>query len=314
MPDKRLIFLFLSALAACLAFMLVGARGSWDFLLVFRGTKLLTLIAISVAVAVATILFQTLSANRILTPSIMGLDALYVLLQTILVFVLGGAGLASLSAEVKFLASFLLLMFASVLLFGVLLNRQREDLFRLLLIGVIFGILFRSVSALISRLIDPSEFMILQGELFASFNKTNTSLLAISALMIGLCCIVVWRRRRVLDVMALGRETAIGLGVDTGRELFIGLVIVSALVATSTALVGPVGFFGLLVSALAYELMKTSGHGPVFIAAALISITIIVGGQTLFERVLHMGATLSVVIEFLGGITFLLIVFRKYKA
>ncbi|MEP0661853.1 MAG: iron chelate uptake ABC transporter family permease subunit, partial [Roseobacter sp.] len=69
--------------------MVLGARGNWDFILVFRGTKLLALVIVATAIAVATILFQTLTSNRILTPSIMGFDALYVLFQTALIFTLG---------------------------------------------------------------------------------------------------------------------------------------------------------------------------------------------------------------------------------
>ena len=80
---------------AATAFMTLGAQGRWDFVLPFRGKKLLALVLVAYAIAVSTVLFQTVVNNRILTPSIMGFDALYVLIQTVLMFSLGATRVAS---------------------------------------------------------------------------------------------------------------------------------------------------------------------------------------------------------------------------
>lgn len=314
MAARRLILLAVLALVAMIAFMTLGARGNWGFILTFRGTKLAALVAVALAVALSTVIFQTLSSNRILTPSIMGFDALYVLLQTALVFMLGGVGYVSLAPELKFALELALLTGAALLLFGTLLGKGLADLFRMLLVGVILGVLFRSLTGVLQRMIDPNEFAVVQGAMFASFNTVETELLAMSSVLIAGCALVAWRKRHVLDVMALGREQAIGLGLDHRRELFQGLAVVAVLVATATALVGPVAFFGLLVSALAYESIASHRHAILLPAAALIAVIVLVGGQTLFERVLGLGGSLSVVIEFLGGLTFLLLILRKVRA
>lgn len=311
---RPLIGLSVLCSLAMIAFMTLGARGNWDFILSFRGTKLIALVIVAIAIAVATIVFQTLTSNRILTPSIMGFDSLYVLLQTGLLFLLGGMDYVLLAPGTKFLLELLLLASAALLLFGSLLGHGVQDLFRMLLVGVIFGVLFRSLTGLLQRLIDPSEFAVLQGSLFASFNKIDTSLLTFAAPVILISLALVWWKRNTLDVMALGREQAISLGLNYRRELFTGLTLVTSLVAVSTALVGPVTFFGLLVSALSYELVKTHRHGPLLVAASLIAVTVLVGGQAIFERVLGMGATLSVVIEFVGGLVFLFLILRKVRA
>jgi iron complex transport system permease protein len=214
----------------------------------------------------------------------------------------------------KFALELLLLSSAALLLFGGLLGQGLQDLFRMLLVGVVFGVLFRSLTSLLQRIIDPNEFAILQGSLFASFNRVDTSLLMIAVPLVLACCALVWRKRHILDVMALGRDQAINLGINYRRELLVGLILVTALVATSTALVGPVTFFGLLVSAISYEVVKSHHHGPVFIVASLIAITVLVGGQAVFERILGMSATLSIVIEFLGGLVFLFLILRKVRA
>ncbi|MEJ8472559.1 iron chelate uptake ABC transporter family permease subunit [Roseibium algae] len=310
---KKIAILGLCAALSILAFMVVGARGNWDFVLAFRGTKLISLVIVATAISVSTIVFQTLTSNRILTPSIMGFDALYILLQTVLVFALGGFGFASLAPELKFSLELFLLSAASLALFGSLIGQGTNDLFRMLLVGVVFGVLFRSLTGLLQRMIDPNEFSILQGALFASFNNVDTKLLTLAAPLVIACCALAWHKRNVLDVMALGREQAISLGLNYKRELMMGLALVTALIATSTALVGPVAFFGLLVSAISYEVIKTHHHGPIFLTSILISIIVLVGGQTIFERVLGLGATLSIVVEFLGGLVFLFLILRRVR-
>ena len=314
--SPRQVLIILAALAAVsiVAFMVIGAKGNWSFILPFRGAKIWSMATIGTAIAIATVLFQTITANRMLTPSIMGFDSLYVLLQTGLVFLLGGLGYAAIPPEAKFALEVVLLTGAALLLFGSVLGSGLNDLFRMLLVGVIFGVLFRSLTALLQRLIDPNEFAVVQGAMFASFNRTDTRLLLVSAVLILACCLLAWRKRHVLDVMALGRDHAISLGLNHRRELFAGLALVSVLVATSTALVGPVAFFGLLVSALSYEIIRSSHHGGLLIGSVLIAVIVLVGGQTLFERVLGMGGSLSIVVEFLGGLVFLFLILRRVRA
>ena len=89
------------------------------------------------------------------------------------------------------------------------------------------------------------------------------------------------------------------------------LVLVALLVSVSTALVGPVTFLGLLVAHLAYRAMPTYRHAVVLPAAALIAAVTLVGGQLVLERVFSLNAALSIVIEFLGGLTLLVLLARR---
>ncbi|HGO8691661.1 TPA: iron chelate uptake ABC transporter family permease subunit, partial [Neisseria meningitidis] len=87
---------FALLLICCGLFLTLNVKGDWDFVLQLRLTKLAALLMVAYAVGVSTQLFQTLTNNPILTPSILGFDSLYVFLQTLLVFTLGGVGYASL--------------------------------------------------------------------------------------------------------------------------------------------------------------------------------------------------------------------------
>lgn len=306
MRDVRLIGLGLGALAAIAAFLLIGLKGNIAFVLELRLVKLAALIQVSIAIAISTVIFQTVTNNRILTPSIMGLDALYLFGQILLVLLLGTVGFATLDPMLKFIVEVLLLMaLASLLLLPML--RRRFDMGMLLLVGVVFGVLFRSLQSLLARLVDPNAFAVAQSASFANFNAVNSELLLFAGAVTAIACVIVWRARHTLDIIALGRDTATGLGIGWNRTVAGLLLLVSILVAVSTALVGPVAFFGLLVAALAERIVNTHRHARLLPATALTGIIVLVGGQTLFQHAFGNATALGIVIEFVGGLAFLLL-------
>lgn len=85
-PAKRLLLLSIIALVAMVIFMTINLRGNIQYVLVHRGLILATMVLVAFAAGIATVLFQTVTNNRILTPSVMGLEALFILIQTMLIF------------------------------------------------------------------------------------------------------------------------------------------------------------------------------------------------------------------------------------
>lgn len=298
------------ALVACALFMTLGAKGSWSFILPFRGKKLAAMLLVAFSIAVSTVLFQTITNNRILTPSIMGFDALYALIQTGFILMFGAARVSSADPRLMFLVECGAMILFSCVLYRWLFSGAARSLHQLLLVGIIFGVLFRSLSQFMQRIIDPNDFIVLQDRLFASFNTVESDLLGIAALMIAAATLVAWRVAHTFDVLALGREMAIGLGVPHRRVTTIILVVVAVLVSASTALVGPVTFFGLLVASLAYQVMPDSRHRHVLPAAVLFAMIALVGGQIVLERIFAFDTALGIVIEFVGGLFFILLLIR----
>lgn len=291
-------------------FMTVNARGSWDFVLGFRGRKVWGMVLVGYAIAVSTVLFQTITGNRILTPAIMGFDALYQLIQTGLVFLFGGFAYATFDPRLRFALDVGAMVVLSTLLFRWLFSGAARSLHLLVLVGIVFGVLFRSLSSLMQRLINPNDFVVLQDALFASFNAIEPTLLVAATaamLVVSLAALPIFSR---LDVLALGRDAAIGLGVDHRRTVSIVLAVIAVLVSVSTALVGPVLFFGLLVANLAYLVMPTHRHIYVLPAAVLLAIIGLVGGQAVLEHVFGYNTALAIIIEFVGGLAFLFILLR----
>ena len=301
--------LLLGGLSALWMFQGLGA-GNRGFILSLRATKLAALITVAVAIGVATMLFQTVAANRVLTPSIMGFDALYVLMQTLMIVLLGNAGFAGLSAGLKFGIDVGVMTALAVALFGTLLAKGARDIPRMILTGVILGVLFRSVSGFLGRVLDPNEFAVVQAVSFASFNRIDAALLPVAGALTAAAVAAAIRLSPQLDVLALGRESAVSLGLRY-RALVMGtLALVAMLVSVSTALVGPVAFFGLIVAGLAHGAMQNARHAGLIPAAGLIAAILLVGGQWLFERMLGQAATLSVVVEFAGGLFFLYLLLK----
>ncbi len=239
-------------------FLTYGVESHYWLIIKLRLVKWWGLVIVGVAIGSATLLFQTLTQNDILTPNIIGFDALFILLQTLLVFVLGGAGFISLSELTQFSVSMILMSVMALLLFAPLIRQL--DLTLLILVGVIFSVLFRTLASFLQRIIAPEDFLVLQSELFASFNAINTSLLSLSSVFIIAVCIIVWQMRFVLDVMMLGRQHAIGLGINYQQQSYIVIALIAILVATATALVGPMSFLGLLVVALSNQLVSRMHH------------------------------------------------------
>ncbi|WP_198963195.1 iron chelate uptake ABC transporter family permease subunit [Marinibacterium profundimaris] len=309
-PRNVLLVLGALALVAVLGYMTLGAKAPWSFLLPYRGEKLVALVLVAVSVSTATVLFQTITFNRILTPSIMGFDALYVLILTGAVWALGGIAVMRMPPVVSFAVTGGAMILASLALFGTLLGQARADIMRMILTGIIFGVLCRSLTGFLQRMIDPNEFAVVQVASYARFTDIETGLLWLAAPLTLGALALAWRMRRALDVVSLGTDTAITLGERPGRRQLQVLVLVALLVSVSTALVGPVAFLGLLVVSLAHAILPTPYHAQLLPAAGLISIIVLVGGQTVLERVLQLATPLSVVVDVLGGIVFLALILK----
>lgn len=286
---------------------------SWNMSVViwpFRLGKLVSLVLIAYTIAVSTVLFQTVSNNRILTPSIMGFDQLYILIQTVVVYFVGSTVIYGVSDEVRFIAVALILTLFSTSLFTWLFSGTIKGLHMTLLIGVVFGGLFFSLRMLLQLQLNPDEAVNLTDVMFANFNRFNTNLIGIAVIIVVIVSLFGWRMRYLFDVLALGRDMAINLGVDYKQAVTRILVLVSIMVAVSTALVGPVTFFGLLVASLAYQFTPTAKHMSVLPVAILLSIIFLVGGQFILEQLFNMASRLSFIIEFVGGIVFLTLLIK----
>ncbi|MDB4836954.1 iron chelate uptake ABC transporter family permease subunit [Marinomonas sp.] len=313
MPRRAFLIIIIIWLVASLSFLLLGSEGDLNFVWRFRFEKWLALNLVGLSVALATFLFQIVSQSRVLTPAIMGLDSVFLLFNILLIGLWGGVEYAALSSSVKFFMQVFCMMFFAVAVFGLLVRRFSMDINRLLLIGIALGLLIQSLVEFFARLITPEDFSLFQGIAFAQFNRIQTELLGVVAGVIVFVLIVLWRIYPALDIYRLGRNSAINLGIPYTKMTTNLLMLVAMLVSVSTALVGPIFFFGLLIIAIVFALFPSARSGPFMIMSAFVGATSLVGGQAIFEHLLGLASTLSVVIEFVGGLIFFMLLLKSGK-
>jgi iron complex transport system permease protein len=306
--------LSLSAVVLIALFMTYHAGGNWDYVLPSRGKKLYAILLTGAAIAVSTIVFQSITNNRILTPSILGLDSLYMLIQTFGVYALGSANMTFMNKNINFLFSACLMVLFSGLLYKLMFRREGQNLYFLLLVGLIMGTMFQSASSFMEVLIDPNEFLILQGKMFASFNNVSSDLLILSTVVLALTTLYFMRFTKYLDVISLGKEEAVNLGIDYDYVVKRLLMVIAIFVSIATALVGPITFLGLLVANLGHQLFRTYKHAYLIPGTILLSIVALVGGQFLVERVFSFTTTVSVIINFAGGVYFVYLLLKENKS
>ncbi|MCG3086795.1 iron chelate uptake ABC transporter family permease subunit [Sporosarcina cyprini] len=311
--NKMIILASLAALF-CGLYLFHELNGSYDYALPRRGTKVLAMALTGVAIAYSTVIFQTITHNRILTPSIMGLDSLYILLQTVVIFFLGSSHITIVNRHVNFILSVATMVVFALILYQFLFKRGKQPIYFLLLVGIIIGTFFQSISTFLQVLIDPNEFLRVQDKMFASFNNVSGELVWWALAIVILMFLIGMRSFNELDVLSLGRDTAINLGVSYDKVVKLMLVIAAVLISVSTALVGPITFFGLIVANLSYQFFKTYKHSVLIAGASIMSIIALVGGQWVVERVFTFSTTLSVIINFVGGVYFIYLLLKESRS
>ncbi|MBT2679877.1 iron chelate uptake ABC transporter family permease subunit [Bacillus sp. ISL-35] len=310
----KLIILALFAVGASALYLFHDLNGSFDYALPRRAYKVAAMLITGIAIAYSTVVFQTISHNLILTPSIIGLDSLYMLLQTVLIFFLGSGHVTVVNKQVNFILTVAIMVVFALLLYRLLFKKGNQPIYFLLLVGIIVGTFFSSITTFLQVLIDPNEFQIVQDRMFASFNNINTDLVWLAVALIILLILYAWRFTPYLDVLSLGRENAINLGVPYDSIVKKMLVLVAVFISVSTALVGPLTFLGLIVANLSYQAFKTYKHSVLISGAILISVIALVGGQWIVERVFTFSTTLSVIINFIGGVYFIYLLLKESRS
>ena len=309
-PAVRLGVLAVLALLCVIGYMTINVQTDWGFILQHRGSRLLALVLTACAIGVSTVLFQTITHSRLLTPALMGFDVLFVLVNTLALLVLSAGTLADWPASLRFVLQVALMVVLVLSLFRALFSGSVRSLHLMILLGMLAGMLFRELSELAARVLDPSEFGISTGVPQASFSRTNTQLLGVAAAGLAVAGLLLLRWRRFLDVLSLGRDIAINLGVPHGRVVLGFMAVIAIMVSVATVLVGPTLFFGLLIANLAYWISGSQRHCWTLPASVLAGIICLVGGQLLLDHVLSSTLPLALVIELAGGLLFIALLLR----
>ncbi|MFW6597869.1 iron chelate uptake ABC transporter family permease subunit [Propionibacteriaceae bacterium Y2011] len=288
----------------------VGTTGFWR-IANLRATNLVIVLVVAICQSLATVAFHTVTNNRIITPSIMGFESLYRVIQTGAVFLFGVAGITMVQGIGQFIGQVAVMVLFSALLYGWLLSGRFGNMHIMLLVGIVIGGGLGALSTFMQRLLTPTEFDVLTARLIGSVANADATYLGFSIPLAVAAGGLLWLGYQRLNVLALGREVAVNLGVNHRRQTIIVLLLVSVLMAVSTSLVGPMTFFGFLVAMLAYQLADTHDHRFVFPIACLTGFVVLGGSYFVLKHIFYAAGSVGIIIEIVGGTAFLVHIIRK---
>lgn len=310
----KLIVIALIAIIIVAAFLFIGVKFHNHKLLRYamklRIPKVIAMIITALAIGAATIIFQSVINNTIVTPCLLGMNALYTFIHTSVVFVLGSGSILFTNDNLSFLVDLVLMGIIATVLYSWLFKMTGHNVLYVLLVGTVLTSFFSSIQSTLTRVMDPNEYDTLLTSLVASFSNINSGIIIFSVIILALIVVIFRKELALLDVITLGKEQAINLGVDYDRCIRRLLLAVTLCIAVATAMVGPISFLGLIIANISRQLLKTYRHTQLIAGAALMGVIALIGGQFIVERVFVYSIPISVFITVAGGIYFLYLILK----
>ncbi|WP_099203647.1 iron chelate uptake ABC transporter family permease subunit [Miniphocaeibacter massiliensis] len=276
-----------------------------------RIIALVSMLIAATCQSLSTVAFQSSTNNKIITPSLLGFEALYSTIHTATMFFGGIAVFVNSEGIGSFIFQVIVMVLMCLVLYGWLLSGKYGNLQLMLLIGVIIGTGLRSISSFMRRLLAPSEFDVLQARLFGSVNNADVDYFPVAIPIVIIAAVLLLLYSKKLNVLSLGINTSTALGVNHKFGVIYTLVLVSILMSISTALVGPLTFYGFLVATMTYQVAPTYDHRYIFPMALAIGFLVITGAYFFMYHIFSAQGVVSIIIEMFGGITFLIVMLRK---
>ena len=314
---KKLLVLAALSLLAVAAYMLVNVNFAkpklFQYTMRLRTPKVLSMVITAFAIGGASIVFQSVINNTIVTPCLLGMNSLYTLIHTAVVFTAGSTSLLATHANAAFAVDLVIMSVVATTVYGFLFKKTGHNVLYVLLIGTVLSSFFGSMQSTMTRIMDPNEYDNLLATLVASFSNINAEIILLSVVVLAGIVFALRKELALLDVLTLGKEQAINLGVDYDRCIRRLLPGVTVCIAVATAMVGPISFLGLIIANLSRQLLKTYRHTQLILGSALFGVIVLVGGQLIVEHVYSYAIPVSVFITIGGGVYFLYLLLRTRR-
>lgn len=314
---QKLVMMALLAVAAASAYMLVEVNFDNErlffYALKLRTPKLIVMIITAFAIGGASLVFQSVINNTIVTPCLLGMNSLYTLIHTAVVFFAGSTSVLANNANLSFAVDLVIMGITATVIYGWLFKKTNYNVLYVLLIGTVLTSFFTSIQSTLTRVMDPNEYDNLLSTLVASFSNVNSEIIVFSVVVLGVLIFVLRKDLALLDVITLGRQQAVNLGVDYDRTIRRLLLGVTICIAVATAMVGPISFLGLIIANLSRQLLQTFRHGQLILGSALFGMIVLVAGQLIVEHIFTYSIPVSVFITVGGGIYFLYLLLTRRR-
>lgn len=276
-----------------------------NYALSIRIPKILAMIIAAVSIGGASIVFQSIINNRIVTPCLLGMNSLYTLIHTAVVFVLGSGSILITNSNIAFAIDLVLMGVIATFVYSYLFQKTKHNILYVMLIGTVMSSFFSSMQTTMTRIMDPNEYDTLLTTLVASFTNINGEIILFSVVLLAGITWVLRKELALLNVITLGKAQAINLGVDYDKCIRRLLLGVTLYISVATAMVGPVSFLGLIVANLSRQFFKTYRHDQLILGSILFGTAALILGQFIVEHVYAYTVPVSVFITIAGGLYFL---------
>lgn len=307
--QRKLMIMAVLVLLWAIGYMTVGVKFGnpklFHYAMKIRTPKLIVMLITAFSIGGASIVFQSIINNTIVTPCLLGMNALYTLIHTAVVFVAGSGSILAINKNMSFVVDLVLMGLVATVVYSYLFKKTRHNVLYVLLIGTVLSSFFSSIQSTLTRIMDPNEYENLLASLVASFSNINSEIIILSLIVLAAVIFFLRKELALLDVITLGKDQAINLGVDYDRCIRRLLLGVTLCIAVATAMVGPISFLGLIIANLSRQLLKTYRHSQLILGSALFGMIVLIGGQLIVERVYVYSVPVSVFISVGGGIYFL---------
>ena len=314
---KKLCIMAALVLLAAAAYMTVDVNFGNAKLLAYsmriRAPKLIVMLITAFAIGGASLVFQSIINNTIVTPCLLGMNSLYTLIHTAVVFCVGSGSVLAANANAAFAIDLVLMGITATLIYSYLFKKTKHNVLYVLLVGTVLTSFFSSVQSTMTRVMDPNEYDTLLTTLVASFSNVNAEIIIFALIVLAAVIFFLRRELALLDVLTLGKEQAINLGVNYDRCIRRLLLGVTLAIAVATAMVGPISFLGLIIANLARQLLRTYRHTQLILGSALFGMIVLVGGQIIVEHVFTYAVPISVFITVGGGLYFLYLLLTRRR-
>ena len=181
---RKLMIMAGLAVIAALLYMLVDSHFGNEKLFMYamriRTPKLIAMLITAFAIGGASIVFQSIINNTIVTPCLLGMNSLYTLIHTAVVFVAGAGSLLAVNSNAAFAVDLLLMGISATIIYSYLFKKTNHNVLYVLLIGTVLSSFFGSIQTTLTRVMDPNEYDALLTTLVASFSNINSEIIVFS--------------------------------------------------------------------------------------------------------------------------------------
>lgn len=276
-----------------------------DIIMISRVPRLLSILFAGIGLSISGVIMQQIGSNKFISPSTAGtIDSAKLGVLIAIVF------MGTPSTMTKILVSFIFAVLGTLLFMKILQKIKIKNIIFVPLVGIMLGNVIGSMADFIAYRNDLTQNMgsFLRGS-FTTILKGNYEMLYLSIPLL----IIAFLYANKFNLVGMGEEMSIGLGLNYKQVTNIGIIIVSLISALVVIVVGNIPFLGLvvpnMVSIWRGDNLKKNMPFIALLGASFLLLCDIISRLIIFPYEIPIELTVGVI----GGIIFLCLIFRRNK-